>query len=118
MFSHLMDKLKKLHKKYNNASFILGGDFNECMDNHLDRYPPRFDNRMNNDLIFSLCSDLSLTDAWRFFNPSTKDFTWSNRNLSLRSRIGFFLISSFILNYVKDTSHITGPLSDHKLVNK
>jgi len=116
MFSQLVDNLKKLHKKYKNAYFILGGDFNECMDDHLDRYPPRLDGRMSNDLIISLCSDLSLTDAWRFFNPSTKDFTWSNKSLSFRSRIDFFLISSSILNYVKDASHITAPLSDHKLI--
>lgn len=73
---------------------------------------------MNNNFIFSLCADLSLTDAWRFFNPSTKDFTLSNRSLSLTVDPGltFFLNSSSILNYVNYTSHITAPLSDHKLV--
>jgi len=34
------------------------------MDDYLDRYPSRLDGGMNNDLIFSLCTDLSLTDAW------------------------------------------------------
>ncbi len=43
---------------------ILGGDFNECMDDVLDRYPPRPCNvALRNNVILSLCSDLSLVDA-------------------------------------------------------
>ncbi len=90
MFSHLVDKIRKVNKKYIEAYIILGGDFNECMDDYLDRYPPRLDGGMNNNSIFSLCTDLSLTDAWRFFNLYTKAFTWSNKTLSLRSRIDYF----------------------------
>ncbi len=43
---------------------ILGGDFNECMDDVLDRYLPRPCNvALRNNVILSLCSDLSLVDA-------------------------------------------------------
>ncbi len=43
---------------------ILGGDFNECMDDVLDRYPPRPCNvALRNNAIVSLSSDLSLVDA-------------------------------------------------------
>ncbi len=105
MFSLLVDKIRKVNTKYIEPYIILGGDFNECMDGYLDRYPPRLDGGMNNNLFFSLCTDLSLTDAWRFFNPYTKAFTWSNKTLSLRSRIDLFFISSSILSYVKDISH-------------
>ncbi len=40
---------------------ILGGDFNECMDDVLDRYPCNV--ALRNNIILSLSSDLSLVDA-------------------------------------------------------
>lgn len=66
---------RDLKGKYGNALIILSGDFNECPDEIEDRYPPRVArSSQGSDLISSLCSDLSLTDAWRFFNPGIQDF--------------------------------------------
>ena len=46
-----------------------------------------------------------------------QDFTRSNGNLSRRSRIYLFLISTNALYLVKDVSHSSAPLSDHKLIS-
>ncbi len=87
------------------------------MDDVLDRFPHRPCNiALRNDLILSLCSDLSLVDAWRFYNQDSQEYTWSNKNVSFRSRIYFFLISSSIPHLVKDISHSFAPLSDHKQI--
>ncbi len=51
-----------------------------------------------------------------FFNPDIQDFTWSNSNLSFRSRIDLFLVSSSALQYVNEISHSFAPLSDHKKI--
>lgn len=68
LFKAITGKLRDLRGKYVNAFIILSGDFNECPDEIEDRYPPRAArSSQGSNLISSLCSDLSLTDAWRFF---------------------------------------------------
>ncbi len=63
-FSHINIKIKELLLDYIDSRIILGGDFNECMDDVLDRFPPRPCNvALRNYIIVSLCSDLSLVDV-------------------------------------------------------
>lgn len=117
LFNTITGKLRDLRGKYVNAFIILAGDFNEYPDEIEDRYPPRAArSSQGSDLISSLCSELSLTDAWRFFNPGIQDFTWSNRSLTLKSRIDLFLISSSALQFVNEVKHVYAPLSDHNLI--
>lgn len=117
LFNTITGKLRDLRGKCVNAFIILSGDFNECPDEIEDRYPPRAArSSQGSDLISSLCSELSLTDAWRFFNPGIQDFTWSNRSLTLKSRIYLFLVSSSALQFVNEVKHVYAPLSDHNLI--
>lgn len=118
LFYEVISKLKELQCKYSDSYTILCGDFNECPDDSVDRFPPKLSQTSQcTNLISSFCSSLSLTDAWRFFNPYSQDFTWSNNRLTFRSRIDLFLISSSILQFVKDVNHLCAPLSDHKQIN-
>lgn len=117
LFGQISSNVKHLNGKYKDSYVILGGDFNECIDTSVDRFPSKLDPRsITNNLILSLGSDLSLIDAWRFFNPESIDFTWSNNNLTLKSRIDMFLISQSALHFVQDVLHSVAPLSDHKLI--
>lgn len=117
LFSHIVSNLKELLQKYSNSLLILGGDFNECADDAKDRYPPKIcQPSQSNNLILNFCCDLSLTDAWRFLNPDMLNFTWSNRSLSCKSRIDLFLISTNALHLLKNVSHSSAPLSDHKQI--
>lgn len=117
LFAEISSKTKLLSDKYTESTIILGGDFNECMDGTIDRFPPRLNqNSISNNLILNLTSDLSLSDAWRFFNPDFIDFTWFNNTLTLKSRIDLFLISQSALSSVIDVKHSPAPLTDHKLV--
>ena len=110
LFSQIILKL--------NSFLIVSGDFNECADDAKDRYPPKnCQTSQSNNLILKQCCDLSLTDAWHFLFPDMQDFTWSNRNLSCVSRIDLFLISTNALYLVKDVSHSSAPLSDHKQIS-
>lgn len=117
LFAEISCKTKLLSDKYTGSTIILGGDFNECMDGTIDRFPPRLNqNSTSNNIILNLTSDLSLSDAWRFFNPDFIDFTWFNNTLTLKSRIDLFLISQSALSSVIDVKHSPAPLTDHKLV--
>ena len=97
---------------------ILAGDFNETPDSLIDRFPPRTSQgSKTNDIISSICSQLSVVDAWRFFNDNMQDFTWCNGSKTLRSRIDFFLVTHPLLQYVKSVCHLHAPLTDHKLIS-
>ncbi len=64
VFSHITVTIKELLLDYRDSHIILGGDFNECMDDVLDRYLPSPCNvALRNYVILSLSSDLSLVDA-------------------------------------------------------
>lgn len=57
----------------------------------IDRFLPRVSwGAKTNGIISSLCNQLSVVDAWRFFNDIMQDFTWCNGSKTLRSRIDFF----------------------------
>lgn len=45
-----------------------------------------------------------------------KEFTWSNANRSLQSRIDLWFISPSSTHFVSETSHEYAPLSDHNLI--
>lgn len=112
-------KLKDLNNKYQGAFCILCGDFNECPDDVKDRYPPwPTQASPNSNPLSLLCSKLSLTDAWHFFNPSVEEFTWCNRSLTLKSRIDLYLIFSSSLQFVKEVHLQYTTLSDHKQIFK
>ncbi len=49
-----------------------------------------------------------------FYNQDSQEYTWSNKNVCLKSRLDCFLISSSILHLFKDISHSFAPLSEHK----
>lgn len=118
LLSDLAAKMLDLQKKYTNTQLIVAGDFSETPDNFMDHLPPRLSQGVQtNGIISSFCSQLSLVDAWRFFNNTVQDFTWCNRPKTLRSRIDFFLISHPLLQHVKKVSHHHAPLTDHKMIS-
>lgn len=117
MFDNFTGILKPLCTKYCNAHLIIAGDFNEAPDDYIDRYPPRLNyNSVNSCVITFLCKELSVTDAWRFYNPNLEEFTWSNKSMTARSRIDLFLISHSLLHNVKNVFHQFAPLTDHKII--
>ncbi len=116
MFSELSLKLDILKGKYNDSTIIIGGDFNDAPDDYMDRHPPRSTILQNFKPTSFFGDHFLLTDVWRFMNPGVTDYTWSNSNRSLRSRIDSWLMSSQSLQFVSDVSHSHAPLSDHKLI--
>ena len=117
LFVQISNNAKLLLDKYSDSYVVFGGDFNECVDSSVDRFPPRLSQGpLANNLILSLCSALSLVDTWRYFNPDLMDFTWSNKNSTLKSRIDLFFISQSAIHFVKEVLHSFAPLSDHRLI--
>lgn len=70
---------------------------------------------LRNNTICTLCDHLHIADAWRYYHPDVKEFTWSNKLLTSKSRIDFFY-SQQVLPYVLDVSHQYAPFSDHLVI--
>lgn len=116
MFKELCLKIKQLQSKYGETVLVFGGDFNDAPDDTIDRLPPRSRGNVRFKSTSFISDQLAVVDAWRFLNPQIFEFTWSNANRSLQSRIDLWFISPCSLQYVTEVNHSYAPLSDHKLI--
>lgn len=96
---------------------ILGGDFNQVIDDHLDRSkirPSLYSKERN--AIHSLQEDLSLIDIWRLVNPREREYSFYSHSHKTYSRIDFFLISHSLVDKVIDCNIGVIAITDHALV--
>jgi len=114
LFKNVEDRICRLNLKFSEAKVLWGGDFNTVFDDNLDRWPPKPVN-INCELK-NTCLRLGLMDVWRERNKSQRMYTWSNKNLSLQSRIDFWLISNDLEDLIKDVLIEPAVLTDHKLI--
>lgn len=64
LFAKVSDIIQCKFDAFQASYVIFSGDFNECLDNLCDRYPPRSSQRDAQSNLASLCANLSLTDIW------------------------------------------------------
>ncbi len=83
LFAKVSDVVQCKFSNFQDSYVICSGDFNECMDDLIDRYTPRSSQRAVQSNVASLCANLLLADTWRFYNPGNLEYTWSNKNKSL-----------------------------------
>lgn len=114
MFKKLSQLLLDLKRKYSDAYLLIGGDFNEAPNDSIDRIPPKNSTSKIFDL---LCDNLQVTDVWRFLHPHDKEYTWTNNDMTRKSRIDFWLLSTNAIQFVSDTSIGYSPLSDHRFIS-
>lgn len=87
MCTQLCKKLEALKLKYKGAHTILGGDYNDAPDDLIDTVPIRTIQLSRFKSTAFFCEQFSVIDVWRYLNSDIKEFTWSNANRSLQSRI-------------------------------
>lgn len=82
--------------------------------NEADRLPHRPNIGVNKLVIF--CQSLDLIDIWRVKNPGEKQYTWSNRDRSLQSRIDLWMITSSLEPNTVEVKILPAVLTDHKAI--
>ena len=93
---------------------ILGGDFNCSQNNQKDRDPKQNNKDQGLKELNDMMQQCSLEDIYRKRYPNKNTFTFSRGNS--RSRIDYFLTSAMLDSYIKDTSVIHFPFSDHDAI--
>ena len=88
--------------KYENESFLAGGDFNFYMSklDRIDSMSHKNDNPEYRKEIVSLMTSLNLVDAYRVLNPEKRRYTWHARGKA--SRLDYWFISEHLLNEINN----------------
>ena len=101
-----------------NYQFVLGGDFNKCLNLEMDR------NSMSNKYVPSnsatfineILGEHDWLDIWRYLHPTDRTYTWFRRKNACFSRLDYFIIPSALVDYVEKCSILPGYLSDHSAI--
>lgn len=116
LISDVSSVIVNLKLNYLTANIIMGGDFKMVSDECLDRYPSRCSLSFYNPVLTDFCRTHNLLDPWCFKYPNMKQFSWFKTNNVVKSRIDFWLISVYIINFVSYCCMSTAPLTDHSVI--
>ena len=96
---------------------ILTGDFN-CVENITNDKQGGNPSRGKAGVaeLTEITENLYLKDIWREKNPSERQYTWSNANLTIRARLDKIYISQELVTQAK-AEITTCPFSDHNPVS-
>ena len=119
------DRLKNSLRRLGNLPVLLGGDWNctfatDPIETNIDCLNmQRLPNSRHSEILRDLCAEFNLTDPYRLFFPSRKDFSFKPRSVASknRSRLDFFLVGLNVLNEVSFCDINPGlqnELFDHK----
>ena len=102
--------------KDNEPKLVVGGDFNVTLESNRDCSGGNPTQRASVKSIQDLCLDFDLVDIWRIRNPTTRRFTWRQRNPFIQRRLDFWLISDVCQEDIEGTDIIPSINSDHSAI--
>ena len=105
-------------KMYANENIVLAGDTN-CAINSMDKRGGKpVDETQEAVVEFqSLLKAHSFIDAWRFKNPQSYGFTWSNPSMKIQCRLDYFLVSKHLNHLINESRILPNIYSDHSAVS-
>ena len=115
LFEEFENEIYTLLNTFINAKLLFGGDWNSISNPTKDCHPQRSLKGTYGEFN-NLCLHLNCCDIWRVNNPDQIQFTWNNKDLSIRSRIDFWLISNELKGKVKEVKIQPSIFTDHKLI--
>lgn len=96
---------------------ILGGDFNNVLDEYIDRSTINTTSVTKTGLALkTLREDIGLVDIWRLVHPLEKEYTFYSHSHKTYSRIDYFLISNSCVDLIVNSKIGVIALTDHALV--
>jgi len=115
--------LKDLTKCMNNYgiqasdNILIGGDWNSTSENEIDRASGNGGKTQKiANLIKDFSAEFGLIDIWRVRNRRKKQFTYRTKDLTIQSRLDYWLTSDHIQELLIDANIIPSPSPDHSAV--
>ena len=110
-------EMEKYLSKHDQSYIIWCGDFNLTLNPKLDSYNyVTINNPRSRIILLDIINRLNLADAYRYFHPISKRFTWRRRNPLKQSRLDYFLISSPLTDLISNIEIRAGYKSDHSIL--
>ena len=110
-------EMEKYLSKHDQSYIIWCGDFNLTLNPKLDSYNyVTINNPRSRTILLDIIHRLNLADAYRYFHPISKRFTWRRRNPLKQSRLDYFLISSPLTDLISNIEIRAGYKSDHSIL--
>ena len=115
---NFLSKVEEFIISNDSESIIVGGDFNTVINIDIDKKNGNINNnKKNRDKINNILLNNDVNDIWRVLNPNTRHYTWhSNTKPTIFCRLDYFLVSSNLVNIIRNCKITTGFRSDHSLV--
>jgi exonuclease III len=116
---YIFNELNNFMLDHEDANFIIGGDFNTVLNEHIDKKNGKQNTHVHiRSKLTEIMTTFNLLDIWRIKHPEKRQFTWhSNTKPVVFSRLDYFLMSENITNIIKTSKIIPGYNSDHSIVN-
>ena len=104
---------------YPDGEIIMGGDFNMVEDISLDRAggTPTSEHEKGKVQLTQLKLQKCLKDIWREKALNVREYTWSNPENTIHSRIDRFYISQTLEPTFLEQTHLLNSFSDHKMLS-
>ncbi len=114
---NFLDTLNRIISEYENASFVIGGDFNTYFNPVLDKYGGILEiTSTYSTKLQQYMQNINICDVWRIQNPTIKRFTWRQNKPLVQSRLDYFLISENLLQNVTKCDIKPSIKTDHSLI--
>lgn len=112
------DHVKQTLANFDYVNLIMGGDYNSIFNVELDKQGGNTENATNEftEELKAFMEANDLVDAYRIKYPDRRTFTRFQRKPPVMTRIDHWLISSHLINYMKDVDIYPGIKSDHSII--
>ena len=109
-------KLGNVLDKFTGKRLLLLGDFNTAVNSDLDIVSGRPHSRAEITVFKELISSLDITDVWRVFHDTEKEFTWCRYHPFIARRLDYCFADEDILQFCVSCEVVSAPNTDHKAV--
>ena len=108
------DQLQQVIKGLQADDICICGDFNTVHDNELDIIAGEIHPEAAVLKFKSFIENCDLVDAWRMFNPETKEYTWSKSSPFIARRLDYVLVSNSVFDNVTEAVITSMSGTDHR----
>ena len=98
-------------------SKIIGGDFNTTLTEKDKKGGAKWNETESAKAINGLLEEQDWVDIWRLDHPEIFHYSWKKKAPLIMSRLDYFLIPKYLVNFVNSCELESNSLSDHRLVN-
>ena len=115
-----LNVLQNILENYQDENFIIGGDFNLCINPNIDKKGGITEDMSEySEAIQTFMDEKSMIDIWRVLYPDSKRYTWRGKSKHgiVQSRLDMFICSRHLLYMTESAEIKPGIKSDHSIIN-